>query len=329
MQTDPKFLPWRAEAVKRGYSSSLVLPLRRKQTILGAITIYAKDPEAFNENDVQLLTELAGDLAFGIENMRLRAEHAQADAILKRDKDTIEQLAQEKSLELIKTQQELDKAKRLSDIGFLAATVAHELRNPLAAITLAAANIKRKAQQLDIGTNLTTIGNKIVESNQIINNLLFYSKLRPPRLQSVAVHRVLGECINEVEKQYPQTITVTAALTPIRDVQIQADPLQLKEVFANVLNNAFDAVDENSGKIEVRAEAAAAVVRIDVQDNGSGITQEDLEKIFDPFFTTKAKGTGLGLTICSQIVKLHGGHIDIDSHIKQGTTLIITLPRGE
>jgi signal transduction histidine kinase len=244
-----------------------------------------------------------------------------------RDKETIEQRAREKSEELIKTQLELAQAKRLSDIGFLAATVAHELRNPLAAITMAAANIKRKAPIADLGNNLNTIANKIAESNQIINNLLFYSKLRPPKLERIKLSTLLEECIENIEKQNQNELKIKVQTASIQDMLINADLLQLKEVFLNLLNNAVDAVDEKSGKIELWAETTPAEIHVYVKDNGTGITTEDLERIFDPFFTTKAKGTGLGLTICNQIIKLHDGHITIESKVQYGTTLLISLPR--
>jgi signal transduction histidine kinase len=257
----------------------------------------------------------------------LRALHKNTEEMLQIDKITLEKLVVAKSMELLKTHLDLERAKRLSDIGFLASTVAHELRNPLAAITMAAANIKRKAQHAKIESNLHTISKKIGESNQIINNLLFYTKLRPPKLEKTNLYTIIEECINNAEKNYQNKPKVNKYIVSLRNTLIDADPLQLQEVFSNILNNAFDSIEEKTGKIVLRARLHPDAISISVKDNGSGITADDLDKIFDPFFTTKAKGTGLGLTICSQMIKLHGGQIDIASKVNQGTTLTISLPK--
>jgi len=111
-------------------------------------------------------------------------------------------------------------------------------------------------------------------------------------------------------------------------VTVSADPLQLKEVFSNILNNAYDAIIEkqSAGTIEVGGAREGDRVRISVSDDGGGISKEHLEKLFEPFFTTKAKGTGLGLAVCRQIVSLHGGTITVQSEEGAGTTVEVHLP---
>jgi signal transduction histidine kinase len=256
-------------------------------------------------------------------------ERKRAEDILKCDKETIEQLVREKMEELVEARLELDKGKRLSDIGVLAATVAHELRNPLAAIGLAASNIRRKAPLPLLDKHLRNISKKVAESNQIINNLLFYSRIKSPQYEKVDLSDILEEVVEVAKSKYKKSLPIILDIGPLRKARAEADPLQMKEVFFNILDNACDAVSENpDGSIRVAAACNAEAVSIRVEDSGLGMQQEILDKIFEPFFTTKSKGTGLGLCICRQIVKLHGGEIAIESESGKGTAVTVTLPRA-
>ncbi len=229
--------------------------------------------------------------------------------------------------ELLKAQKELNDAKRLSDIGTLAATIAHELRNPLAAIKMAGYNIKRKAPNSALDKHLLNIETKLAESEQIISNLLFYSKIKMPHYGNINIHNILNACIKEAASQFSKySIEVEKRIEPIKDLLIEADPVQAKEVFSNILNNAFDALEEHRGRIEIEALCNNETVKVLIKDSGVGIAKEDLEKVFEPFFTTKAKGTGLGLAVCQQIVHLHGGSIHIKSEKGKGTAVAIILP---
>ena len=96
---------------------------------------------------------------------------------------------------------------------------------------------------------------------------------------------------------------------------IEADPNQIREIFLNILNNACQAYTASSGKVELRAEQQGDMVKISVEDAGVGIAPEDLDKVFEPFFTRKSKGTGLGLTICNELVNLYQGKIEIQSQL--------------
>jgi len=327
MLTDPDFKPWRREAKKRGYMSSIVLPLTANNLTLGAISIYSKEPDPFSEKEVRLLSELADDLAFGITAMRLRAERAEAEAVLKRDKETFERLVHERTKQLVEAQMELERTKRLSDIGTLAATVAHELRNPLAAIAIAGHNIKRKAKNPDLDKHLVTIDKKVNESDQIINNLLFYSRLKPPQHEAVNIFEIIKECAENVEKKGTKAVRIARSLDGIRGIIIKADPIQMREVFNNILNNAYDAVLQEKGLIRISVENEEKFIRVIVEDNGGGIDKSFIDRVFDPFFTTKAKGTGLGLSVCRQIVAMHEGEIGIKSGSDKGTSVMVRLPK--
>ncbi len=113
MHTDPNFLPWRKEAIKRGYTASMVVPLIFESRPIGALTIYSNEASPFdNEEEVKLFTELANNTAFGINTIRLKLKDKLAEGILKRDKETLDRIVQERTLELLAAHNELDKAKR-------------------------------------------------------------------------------------------------------------------------------------------------------------------------------------------------------------------------
>jgi len=246
-------------------------------------------------------------------------EHKRVEEALRRDK--------EKSRELSDLQMKLERAERLSDIGALASTVAHELRNPLSAIAVATENIKRKTVNPQLEQSFRNIHKKISESEQIISNLLFYSKLKPPHYEKVDLRDILKDCIDEMKKQDEKNVTIKmfeAAGTSM----IEADPFQMKEIFSNILNNAYDAVLPGRGKIQARIFFKGTMIGVTIADNGPGIGKNDLKKVFNPFFTTKAKGTGLGLSICRQITDVHKGSIDIKSSPGQGISVTVLLPKS-
>lgn len=271
-----------------------------------------------------------GEITGGIVAWNDITERIEAEKILKRDKKTLQKLVKENSAELIEIQTELEKAKRLSDIGTLAATVAHELRNPLAGINVATAVIKRKNSDNTIEQQLHRIDHMLAESSQIIDNLLFYSRLRPPHRKILDLHSILEECIDSVTRVHiRKNMLISKHLDSLKQLPVSADPVQIREVFINILNNAIDAVPEHGGEIDVRARVYSELFKINITDNGQGIPRENLKKVFDPFFTSKPRGTGLGLTVCRQIIKMHGGLIKIKSGKGMGASVIITLPIGE
>jgi PAS domain S-box-containing protein len=256
-------------------------------------------------------------------------ERRRAEEILERDRQMLEQLVSEKSKELLAAEQEVTRVKRLSDIGMLASFVAHELRNPLAVIATALYNIQKKAADAPIDRHVQNIQKKITESEQIINNLLFFARIKPPQMQDMNIHEVIHECVDTVRENMKKNISFNLNTDQVHGVPVRMDPVQIREVFHNILNNACDAVPEGTGTIDIEAANEHNHVRIRFKDDGQGIGLEHIGKIFDPFFTTKTKGTGLGLAVCKQILSLHQGSITVESHSGKGTSVVITLPREQ
>ena len=232
--------------------------------------------------------------------------------------------------ELEKTKEKLNQSKRLSDLGLLAATVAHELRNPLSVIQAALYNIDRKKENAPIESQIHTIEKKIMESEQIISNLLTYARIKMPQLTKVNILQILDESIDAVKKMFGKNdIKLVKKISSNLNKLISVDSHQIKEVFNNIILNAFQSIDKKEGIIQIAAKTIDNSMEIIISDNGSGIKKSDISKIFEPFFTRKTRGTGLGLSLCREIITLHNGSLAVESKLSKGTKISIKLPYTE
>jgi two-component system NtrC family sensor kinase len=228
------------------------------------------------------------------------------------------------------TQNELLRKETLASIGQLAAGVAHELNNPLGTILLLSDVMHKQTdpenpQHADLGL----IIDETVRCKRIVSDLLNFARQQEVLAQDTDLHDLLDQVIKNVGRQ-----DAFKRVTIIRDyhdapILIQADPIQMRQVFINLLNNAAEAI-EGEGKITISTrQVDADYVEIKVADTGPGIPEESMGKIFTPFFTTKevGKGTGLGLAIVYGIIKMHRGQISLQSQVGIGTTFSILLPK--
>lgn len=176
-------------------------------------------------------------------------------------------------MKLIETKIELDRAKRLSDIGKLAATVAHELRNPLAVIEAAVYNIEKKSQNtnIDINTHIENINKKISDAEQIISDLLTYAKIQIPVLKQTNITNLLNESLLNLLNRFPEYKVKIIKNYCDKNINIMADQMQIKEVFNNILNNAFQSLKNNKGKIKIDMSIEENNIVIMIEDNGTGI----------------------------------------------------------
>lgn len=227
---------------------------------------------------------------------------------------------------------------RLATLGEMAAAIAHEVKNPLASIEVMAGVLRR--QLTDRPDAMETLGDIIKESkmaNAIVVEVLEF--VRPIRLQveHVAILEVINDAISGLEDGSHFVTVQVDEDVPL----LTADPNQLRQLFTNLITNALEAMEVTVGerRVDIRAslvpedaepasagQPLPAQVRIEVKDNGPGISEDDLERIFSPFFTTKPQGTGLGLSIVRKVVDAHDGIIDATSAPGRGTTFRVTLP---
>lgn len=249
-----------------------------------------------------------------------------AEVVLRRDKAALARLVRDRTAALLEAQKKLDQSERLVEIGTLAASVAHELRNPLAAIRTAVFNIRRKTSDLSLESHMTNIERKIQESDQIINNLLSYSRIRMPDFSIVNLCLLMDECIDAARQRYAG-YSVTVRKEYQGTCVACVDPVQIKEVFNNILNNAYEAMPEKRGGLLIRIyECGKEWLCVSIADTGTGISQENMRRLYQPFFSTKKIGTGLGLPICHKIIQLHNGTILTKSAVGEGTTVMVRVP---
>lgn len=285
-----------------GPSCGLCVPIVYRNNAIGLMNLCMKPGYKRNKRKDEFMMTLGVTLGNIISNIRSEEDLLQANKVLS---DT----------------------KRLSDIGSLAATVAHELRNPLGVILSAMYNIKRKNKDPALGKHLANIDAKVAESSQIITNLLFYSRIKKPHREPTDIVGLLEECIAQAEERFEkQEVKLESRLMLLSGRMMNVDAFQMKEVFMNVLTNAYNALPSSGGRLVVEGRYDGSRVRISICDNGCGIANEDLKHVFEPFFTLKSKGTGLGLAICKELVGLHSGEIKIESELGKGTTVSVELP---
>lgn len=228
---------------------------------------------------------------------------------------------------------------RLAALGEMAAAIAHEVKNPLAGIEVMAGILKRQLPDSeDAQSILRDIIKEAKMANAIVLEVLDF--VRPMRLQveRIALADVVQDAISMAESHVPRgEVTVSVSL-PEDLAPIQGDPHQLRQLFTNLLTNAFEAL---SGKGSVQLSAlqlapeeeatagdphAAPMIQVEVIDDGPGVGPDVMDKIFSPFFTTKPQGSGLGLAIVRKIVDAHDGRIDVSARATGGTRFRVTLP---
>jgi two-component system, NtrC family, sensor kinase len=222
----------------------------------------------------------------------------------------------------------LVQADKLSSIGLLAAGVAHEVNTPLAVISTYAQMLAKQVSGDDQKSKLLEkIAKQTFRASEIVNSLLNFSRTSSTEFVDVDVNKVIRETLSLIDHQLQKTgVTAQTSLaSPIPTLKGNAGKLQ--QVFLNLFLNARDAMPAG-GVIGIRTSSSGGLVRIEVADSGTGIATEHLARIFDPFFTTKApkKGTGLGLSVTYGIVREHGGTIEVESQVGQGTRFVIELP---
>jgi two-component system NtrC family sensor kinase len=231
---------------------------------------------------------------------------------------------------LKETQEQLIQKEKLASVGQLAAGVAHEINNPLGSVLLYADILCKETpeENQQQREDLQMIIREATRCKTIVNDLLNFSRQNEILAQDTNINDILSELAEEQSKQdLYEHVNIVTELDPALGT-IQADPLQLHQVFINLMNNAAEAMRDGGDLIlRTRKGPTPGFVTIEVQDTGVGISEENMKKIFTPFFTTKpiGKGTGLGLAIIYGIVKMHRGQINVRSQVGKGTTFTITL----
>jgi len=268
-------------------------------------------------------------------NIRDITERKRAEEMLKETNQHLKEAIgalQEKTQELTAMTQQLWQASKLATMGELAASIAHELNNPLATVALRTeVLLTQLPEDSDQRKPLEIISQEVDRMATLVNNLLQFSRRSHREVSTVDPGEEIATSVEFIHYHLrSHNIEVVSEFADGLPT-IQADRQQLRQLFLNLLTNASDAMPQG-GKLKVRAVANGfgdAAVAIEFADSGEGISAENMEKIWEPFFTTKpaGKGTGLGLAICRRIVEEHGGTLDIRSEgTGRGATVHIVLP---
>lgn len=235
---------------------------------------------------------------------------------------------------LIENNTAIEHQRKLTHFARLATGLAHEIRNPLTAISVRLFTLQKSMnKETSEHSDASLIRNEINRLEQILKNFLKLARPSEPKLMPVTAETAFREVSDLLAPQLERK-GVTLKLGSMTNIPFLADPLQLKQVLINLIQNAADSIEEESGTVSLsahhegarRGSLAAKKVILEVEDTGSGIASEVQERLFDPFFSTKENGTGLGLAIAAKIIDQHKGTLDFETRLGHGTVFRVTLP---
>lgn len=302
----------------RGARSILLLPLIAQAKLIGAL--YLENPLApgvFAPTRVAVLKLLASQAAIALENARLYRNVAEREQRFR------------------EVQMALAHANRASTMGQLTATIAHEVKQPIAAMATHAASAVRwlaaHPPNIDEASqSLERIEHDAMRAGDIVGRIRDFIKKSPPRHDSVDMKSAINEVIElthgEAAKHRVSVIASFADHAPLAS----GDRVQLQQVVLNLIVNAIDAMSANEGtprdlRIDMSVDPSQTI-RVSVSDSGPGLPSDRIEQLFAPFYTTKASGLGMGLSICRSIVESHGGKLWAQANDARGAVFSFTVP---
>jgi PAS domain S-box-containing protein len=332
-RTDPRMAPWREEALRRGYGSSLGLPLATEDQVFGAITIYSQVPDAFSVQEIELLARLGADVAQGITTLRLREAHRRAEQALQESEARLEQLVAERTAKL---------EEMVNELQHMSYAIVHDMRAPLRAVQGFAELMEEACAGCDrdeardyrqrIRAATKRIDLQITDALQYTRAVLLTVRMAPVDL---------GKLISELIESYPNLQPHKADIRLEGEFPIvQGNESLLTQGFSNLLDNAVKFVAPGV-RPQVRlwaerptqttsdpaAAAAGSLVRIWIEDNGIGIPKSCQPRLFRMFqrLAHGYEGTGIGLAIVRKVVERMGGTVGVESEEGQGSRFWVEL----
>ena len=289
------------------------------------ISALASGAESGRQAEIELIDpETSNRLPMEITSAEVADAKGQVTAVV----SVLHDLSEIRELERRRVEQQLFESEKLAAVGRLAASIAHEVNNPLEAIKNSL-YLLTTSRDMEKNSKFLEVARKETERvSHIIRQMLGFAR-RSGEVEWVQANQLLEETLILVEKKMKQArVEVVRHFDPqLPQVRARAD--QLRQVFLNLLLNAQQAM-EKGGRVEVRTsryeQALQPTVSVQISDTGRGIPESDLARIFEPFFSTRSKGTGLGLWVTQDIVRHHGGRIEATSEEGVGTTFNVILP---
>ena len=300
----------------------------------GTIAVNSLQPNAFSEEDIETLQQFADVLSEAYTRFEDVRKIAESERALKEYSERLEEMVEERTAALREVQEQLIRRERMAILGQLAGGVGHELRNPLGAIRNAAYFLDMALEDPEptVREAIEILEKEVKTSDRIITSLLDFARGKPPVRQEVDANGLVREILARID--VPENIEIVCHLNEELP-HLSADPDQLGQVFGNIILNAIQAMSEG-GWLTIRSDSAdrggpaegPEWVVVSYTDTGEGISEENLDKLFEPLFTTKSKGIGLGLALTRTLVEGHGGTIEVESMVGEGSTFIVRLPIG-
>ncbi len=251
--------------------------------------------------------------------LKNKVQHIVDKYFFRRSIDQIEQ-------ENIKLREELQRSEKLKAVGTLAAGMAHEIKNPLTSIKTFTEYLPKKYRDKEFIDKFERIvGSEVNKIDNIVGQLLGFAKPRALEIKESNIRKLLDatlDLLNNNFIKYHIDVIRNYTVSPI----LKVDPMQMEQVFLNIILNAIDSMKEKGGKLIIDIKQSPSnYTKISIEDTGCGINKKDLEHLFDPFFTTKETSTGLGLSIVHGIIEKHKGKIRVDSQLGRGTKFTLLL----
>jgi two-component system NtrC family sensor kinase len=303
VEIDPR-VQYPREAREEGIRMMMDLPLVLANDVVGLVRIFFAEAREFSKEELEFAEAIAEECAYAIDKAML----------IERQRVEYHHLA-------VKTE-------KLSSLGRLAAGIAHEINNPLAAILLYSTSmLKDVPEDSPNREGLEIIVHETVRCRGIIQELLEFSRERESRKVLANVNKIVEKALAILENEFRlRRVRVEKEMSP-HIPEMLLDVNQMEQVFINFLVNAMEAIPgEGVVTIRTREDEEGKGLKIDIEDNGIGISEEYKDRVFEPFFSTKPKGTGLGLPVNFGIVEKHQGRITVFSEPGQGTRMVVWLP---
>ncbi len=335
---NPAFASWRGALAATDFATAIAVPLIVRGEAFGVLLIYAAEPDAFDDTEIDLLEDLGSSISHGMDALRLEAERDQMVASLEEARRDLERRVDERTRELSVAKEAAESADRLKS-AFLA-TMSHELRTPLNSIIgftgillQGLAGELNPEQRKQLGMVQSSARHLLA----LITDVLDISKIEAGQLvlspERLDVRECVSTCLATVEplarKKQLELRVESSGSVPL----ILGDRRRIEQILLNLVGNAIKFTDQ--GSVTIGLAQRGAELALWVRDTGIGIAAESLPAVFQPFhqlevgLARKHEGSGLGLSICRRLVELMGGSIDVESAPGVGSTFTFTLPLEE
>ncbi len=354
--TNSATAPWREQALLHGFHASAAFPVRRQGKAVGALTIYANDPGAFDAEQVGLLESLSADISYALDAMEQERLRIRTEEALRKAYDELEKRVEERTQEVQdaydrlmtetrereQAEHQLRQAQKIEALGTLTGGIAHDFNNILAAIIGFTEIVRdRIAKEGRDKRHLDRVMEASLRGRELIKRMLAFSRKTEQEKKPVLLSSIVTETMKFVRSSTPTTISIRVDVKS-ESGMVFADPVQMQQVLLNLCTNAAQAMQGKGGILDVELSdwtvdesdgspsgmKPGPYVKLVIRDTGTGISPDIIHRIFDPFFTTKkvGEGTGLGLSVVHGIVHQHDGYITVESEEGKRTTFTVCLP---